>query len=142
MEETQELRDMKLKFQEILAGLKPTTNNSKEERARLKKLKKGVQNSEIKMANVILEEYLVQTNDICKITDAVYALGRNTEERMGVKKKDYRRNNKTSGNRRIRKIEKELKDTRTMVAQIANEIYRRKMRRKATWKEKKKLRHL
>ena len=58
MEETQELRDMKLKFQEILAGLKPTTNNSKEERARLKKLKKGVQNSEIKMANVILEEYL------------------------------------------------------------------------------------
>ena len=55
MEETQELRDMKLKFQEILAGLKPTTNNSIEERARLEKLKKGVQNSEIKMANVILE---------------------------------------------------------------------------------------
>ena len=55
MEETQELRDMKLKFQEILAGLKPTTNSSIEERARLEKLKKGVQNSEIKMANVILE---------------------------------------------------------------------------------------
>ena len=31
MEETQELRDMKLKFQEILARLKPTTNNSIEE---------------------------------------------------------------------------------------------------------------
>ena len=58
MEETQELCDMKLKFQEILAGLKPTTNNSIEERARLEKLKKGVQNSEIKMTNVILEEYL------------------------------------------------------------------------------------
>ena len=39
-EETQELQDMKLKFQEILAGLKPTTNNSIEERARLEKLKK------------------------------------------------------------------------------------------------------
>ena len=38
MEETQELHDMKLKFQEILAGLKPTRNNSIEERARLEKL--------------------------------------------------------------------------------------------------------
>ena len=71
MQETQELRDMKLKFQEILTGLKPTTNNSIEERARLEKLKKGVQNSEIKTENVILEEYLAHTNDICKITDAV-----------------------------------------------------------------------
>ena len=137
MEETQELRDMTLKFQEILAGLKPTTNNSIEERARLEKLKKGGQSSEIKMANVILEEYLAQTNDICKITDAVYTVGKNIEERMGIKKKDYPRNNKTSGNRRIRKIEKELKDRRIMVAQIAKEIYRRKMRRKATRKEKK-----
>ena len=137
MEETQELRDMKLKFQEILAGLKPTTNNSIEERARLKKLKKGVQNSEIKMTNVILEEYLAQTNDICKITDAVYAMGRNIEEHMGIKKEDYRRNNKTRGNRRTQKIEKEVKDPRITVAQIANEIHRRKMRRKATRKEKK-----
>ena len=72
-----------------------------EERARFEKLKKGVQNSEIKMANVILEEYLVQTNDICKITDAVYAVGKNIEERTGIKNKDNRRNNKTSGNRRI-----------------------------------------
>ena len=137
MQETQELRDMKLKFQEILAGLKPTTNNSIEERARLENLKKGVQISEIKMANVILEEYLAQTNEICKIIDAVYAMGKNIEERMGTKKKDNRRNNKASRNRRIRKIEKELKDTRIMVAQIANETYRRKMRRKATRKEKK-----
>ena len=28
-----------------------------------------------------------QTNDISKITDAVYAVGRNIEERMGIKKK-------------------------------------------------------
>ena len=76
-----------------------------------------------------------QTNDICKITEAVYAMGRNTEERMGIKKKDYQKNNKTSGNRRIQKIEKELKDTRIMVAQIANEMYCRKIQRKATQKE-------
>ena len=94
------------------------------------------------MANVILEEYLVQTNDIYTITDAVYEMGKNIEERMGIKKKDYRRNNKTSGNRRIRKIEKELKVTRIMVAQVANEIYCRKMQRKATRKEKKILRQL
>ena len=79
---------------------------------------------------------MAQTNDICKIIDAVYAMDRNIAERMGIKK-DYRRNNKTSGNRRIRKIEKELIDTKIMIAQIANEIYRRKMRRKATRKEKK-----
>ena len=53
MEETQELRDIKLKFQEILEGLEPKTNNSIEKRARLEKLKKGVPNSEIKMENVI-----------------------------------------------------------------------------------------
>ena len=117
-EGTQELRYMKLKLQEILAGLKPTTNNSIEERAHFEKLKKGAQNSEIKAANVTLEKYLAQTNDICKITDAVYAMGRTIEELMGIKKKDYRRNNKTSGNRRIRKLEKELKDTRIMFAQM------------------------
>ena len=94
------------------------------------------------MTNVIPEEYFARTNDICEITDAVNAMGRNIEERMGIKKKDYRRKNKTSGNRRIQKIEKELKDTRIMVAQIANEIYRRKMRRKAAREEKKILRQL
>ena len=72
------------------------------------------------MANVILEEYLAQANDMCKVTDAMYAMGRSIEEHMGIKKKDYRRSNKTSGNRRIRKIEKELKHTRIMVAQTAN----------------------
>ena len=30
---------------------------------------------------------------------------RNIEERMGIKKKDYQRNNKTSGNRSIWKVE-------------------------------------
>ena len=89
------------------------------------------------MANVIPEEYLARTNDICEITDAVYAMGRNIEERMGIKKKDYRKKKKTSENRRIQKMEKVLKDTRIMVAQIANEIYRGKMRRKAARKEKK-----
>ena len=89
MEKTQELCDMKLKFQEILAGLKLTMNNSIEERARLEKLKKGVQNSEIKMTNVTLEAYLAQINDICKITDSVYAMGKNIEELMGIKNKDY-----------------------------------------------------
>ena len=39
MEETQELCDRKLKFQEILAGLKPTTNNNIEERLERLKLR-------------------------------------------------------------------------------------------------------
>ena len=57
----------------------------------------------------------------------MYAIDRNIEERMGIKKKDYRRNNETGGNRRIWKTEKELQDRRIIVAQITNEIYRRKM---------------
>ena len=40
------------------------------------------------MAKVILQEYLAQTNDICKITDAVYAIGRNIEEHMGINKEE------------------------------------------------------
>ena len=73
----------------------------------------------------------------CKVTDKMYAVGRNIEERMGIKKKDYQRNNKTSAKRSIQKIEKELKELRIRVAQIANEIYRRKRRRQASRKEKK-----
>ena len=73
----------------------------------------------------------------CKVTDKMYAVGRNIEERMGIKKKDYQRNNKTSAKRSIQKIEKELKELRIRVAQIANEIYRRKRRRQASGKEKK-----
>ena len=75
---------MKLKFQEILAGLKLTTKNSIEERASLEKLKKGVQNSEIKTSNVIIDKHLARTNVICRITDVVYVI----EELMGIKKKD------------------------------------------------------
>ena len=39
----------------------------------------------------------------------MYTMSRNNEERMGVKKKDYKRNNKTSGNRRIQKIHERAK---------------------------------
>ena len=60
MEETEKLHDMRLKFKEIFAGLKPATNNSLQERAHLEKLKKGMQNSELKMASIILEKYLKQ----------------------------------------------------------------------------------
>ena len=65
MEETQELRDMKLKFQEILVGLRPTTNNSIEERVRFEKLKKGVQNSEITLREKCpkTELFLVQIQE-------------------------------------------------------------------------------
>ena len=67
---------------------------------------------------------------------------RKTEERMGIKKKDYQRNNKTSRNRRIWKVQRAIKDTRIMGAQIANELYCRKMGRKATRKRKRILRQL
>ena len=130
MEETEELHDMRLKFKEIFAGLKPATNNSLQERAHLEKLKKGMQNSELKMASIILEKYLAQTNYRCSVCN-----GQEQLKAYESKEERLQKNNKTSGNRRIQKIQKELKDTRMMVAQIANKIYHRKIRRKATWKE-------
>ena len=39
------------------------------------KLKKGVSKVELDRANKILEKHLDNTDDICKVVDAVYAMG-------------------------------------------------------------------
>ena len=137
MEEIQELRDMKLKFQEILAGLKPSTNNSIEERARREKLKKGVQTSAIKMANVIVEEYLVQINGICKITDAAYAMGRNIEERMGIKKNDYQKKQKKRKQKDRKNRERAKRYKNNGCANCKRDIPQKNAKKSNTGREKK-----
>ena len=97
------------------------------------KLKKGVSKVELDRANKILEKHLDNTDDICKVVDAVYAMGRTIEERKGLKWKDKRKEqkNKRDGpNRRIRKLGKQIKELRQVLAWTSNEIHRRKTKRK------------
>ena len=86
--EDEETREMRLRFEDILNSLKSTTKGNMEERERLAKLKKGVSEAEIERANRILEKKLENTEDICEVVDAVYAMRRTIEERKGIKRGD------------------------------------------------------
>ena len=130
---------MRLRFEEILQTLKASTKENIEGRERLMKLKKGVAKAEIDRANKILEKHLGNTNNICTVIDAVYAMGQTIAERKGVKRNEKRKENKNQEgppNRRIRKLEKQIKELRQILAWTSNEIHRRKIKRKSTKKEK------
>jgi hypothetical protein len=64
--------------------------------------------------------------------------------RMGIKrgKKKTKNKGERDENRRIRKLEKQVKEARQMVAWLFNEIHRRKVKRKITKKEKRILERL
>ena len=62
---------------------------------------------------------------------------RTIEERKGIKRGDKRKKKQNEENRRVRKIEKQIKEVRQVVAWAVNELNRRKIKRKATKKEKK-----
>ena len=98
----------------------------------------NIKSTEIKNINGILQQHLSDRNDICKVVDALYAIRRMIEKRLGVKqnRKKRRKMSKNDENRRTRKMKKQLKEARQMVAWISNEIHRRKVRRKATKREK------
>ena len=81
-EESEDVKEMRIKFIENLNKLNPTTNRNIEERDRLIKLKVNIRETELANANKVLEQHLSNTDDICKIVDAVYAMGRAIEERM------------------------------------------------------------
>ena len=95
-EEDDETKIMRLRFEEILHTLIATTKENIEQRERLMKLKKGVSKVELDRANKISEKHLDNTDDICKVVDAVYAMGRTIEERKGLKRKDKKKNKRTN----------------------------------------------
>ena len=101
-------------------------------------LKKGVAKAEIDRANEILEKHLGNTNNICTVIDAVYAMGQTIEERKGVKRNEKMKENKKreGPNRRIRKLQKQIKELRQILAWTSEEINRRKIKRKSTKNEK------
>ena len=49
------------------------------------KLKKGIPKDEIDRANKISEKHLNNNGDICKVTDAAYAMRRTIEEIKGLR---------------------------------------------------------
>ena len=84
--ESEDVKEMRIKFIENLNKLNPTTNRNIEERDRLVKLKVSIRETESANANKVLKQHLSNTDDICKIVDAVHAMGRTIEERMGIKR--------------------------------------------------------
>ena len=77
---------------------------------------------------------------IPEVCDKVYAMGRDIASQLGVRvDKELpgkKKGNAEGGNRRERKLKKEIKELRQKIAKTSNELYRRKQRRKATAKEK------
>ena len=132
---------MTLRFEEILHILKASTKGNIGGRQRLMKLKKGVVKAQIdraKKKKKMLEKHLGNTDNIFTVIDAVYAIGQTIKEKKGLKRNGKRIENKNQEgpNRRIGKLEKQIKELRHILAWTSNEIHRRKIKRKSTNKEK------
>ena len=109
-------REIEIKFMENLERFKQTTKENIEERKRLIKLKERIKRKELENVNKVLEKHLNNTDDICKIVDEVYSMGRTIEELLGLKRGEKKKKRGKKGeNRRIRKMEKRLKEPRQLV---------------------------
>ena len=105
------------------------------------KLTKEIESS----ASRILDRYLIVVNTIPEITDKVYAMGKAIAFKLGVKQPESNMTKKKDadrGNRRERKLEKEIKELRQWIARTINKLYRKKARRKAIKKEKETLKQI
>ena len=84
-----------------------------------------------KSANKILKIYLKSADTLPEVTDIVYAMGKAIGSHLGVKQRDNdstRKRIADGGNRRERKLKKEMKELRQNIARASNEIHRRKQR--------------
>ena len=102
------------------------------------KIKRRIQKVDLERANKILQKCLEGNSDTCKVIDAVYAMARKIEERLGMKRRNKNDNNED--NRKIRKITSKLKLLTQVVARMAAEIHKRKIRRKHSEKILRRLR--
>lgn len=126
-------------FRMELQQLVPTTMETIETREKLPKLR--LTSAIEKSANNILSVELKEANDIMKITDTVYAMGKAVAKMTGVKKKEAGRV-VPGGNRSERKLRHQIKQLRQLIARTANELHRRKMRRKPTKRERRLLKEI
>ena len=133
-----EQSEMQDTFFQQLDTLKKSTLTEFQERERLRKLKIDEKMKE--EANVILEDHLKSVDSMAEKADAVYAMAKTIEQLMGMN--EGRMQRVRGENRRVRKLNGKMKMLRQYIARVANEIHRRKIWRKATNKEKKKLENL
>ena len=109
-----------------------------QERAKIPKLK--MPDELVERSNRVLGKYFNEDRDIPEATDFVYAMGKAIALILGIKTKVSKEKLKSKGgNRRERKVKREMKELRKWIAQISN---RRKEHRKASWKENKLLKEL
>ena len=114
-----------------------------EPKEKLRKTKVPIELQE--KADSILGHYLRGVDTIPEITDKVYVMGKAVEIKMDLPQNLSSRNGRqklSNGNRRVRKIKREMKVLRQCIARAGNELHRRKQKRKATEKEKKILKDL
>ena len=67
-----------------------TTNSHIEQREQRIKLKKSLRVKEMETSNKLLSKNLANTNDICKIVDAVYVMENQLQKDSGKIKKENR----------------------------------------------------
>ena len=129
---------MRLRFEEVLQHLKAFTKENIEGKERLMKLKNRVAKAEIDRSNKVLEKHLGNIGNISTVIDTIYAMDQTNEVRIGLKRNEKRKEKKNDegSNRRIRKLEKQTKELRQILAWTSNEIHRRKIKRKSTKKKK------
>ena len=130
-------KDLEQYFLAQLKGMNHSTMINLEPRDKLPKV---TLTDELKTsANKILSIYLLNTDSIPEITDKVYAMGRAVSFKLGVGQREQngdRKQKPKEGNRRERKLKLELKELRQGITRISNELHQRKVRRKASNKEK------
>ena len=130
-------------FDDQLTNLKHVTMTDIEPREKLRKLKMPAELQE--RANSTLRKYLRGVDTIPEITDKVYAMGKAVEIKISLPQKVSRGNRRqkpSNGNRRVRKMKREMKMLRRSIARAGNKLHRRKQKRKATNKENKILKDL
>ena len=79
--------------------------------------------------------HLRDKNSLPEITDAVYAMVREVKIKLEIKWL-LRKERKVKENKRVKKMERQVKELRQLVVRAGNEIYRRKYWIEATHKEK------
>ena len=128
----------RLRFEEVLQHLKAFKKENIEGKERLMKLRNRVAKAEIDRSNKVLEKHLGNIGNISTVIDAIYAMDQTNEVRIGLKRNEKRKEKKNDeeSNRRIRKLEKQTKELRQILAWTSNEIHRRKIKRKSTKKKK------
>ena len=130
-------KDLEQYFLAQLKGMNHSTMINLEPRDKLPKI---TLTDELKTsANKILSIYLLNTDSIPEITDKVYAMGRAVSFKLGVGQREQngdRKQKPKEGNRRERKLKLEMKELRQGITRISNELHQRKVRRKASNKEK------